>query len=66
MTVNLGFLDRSRCFLFQVAEWAPFQTHYFSGNLVVPRIELGTPGSVVRNSDHQTTEALLIQRHEYK
>jgi hypothetical protein len=24
------------------AEWTPFQTHYFSENLVVPGIELGT------------------------
>jgi hypothetical protein len=34
------------------AEWTPFQTHYFSENLVAPRIEPGTSGSVVRNSDH--------------
>jgi hypothetical protein len=24
------------------AEWTPFQTHYFSENLVAPGIELGT------------------------
>jgi hypothetical protein len=35
----------------------PFQTHYFSENLVAPGIEPGTSGSVARNSDHQTTEA---------
>jgi hypothetical protein len=41
----LGFLDRSRYFFFQVApphhedEWTPFQTHYFSENLVAPGIE---------------------------
>jgi hypothetical protein len=55
----LGFLDRSRYFFFQVApqlwvifvvlnctheaEWTPFQTHYFSENLVTPGIELGPP-----------------------
>jgi hypothetical protein len=45
---NLGFLDRSRYFFFQVApkfyseaEWTPFQTHYFSENLVAPGIEPG-------------------------
>jgi hypothetical protein len=30
----------------------PFQTHYFSENLVAPGMEPGTPGSVARNSDH--------------
>jgi hypothetical protein len=34
----LGFLDP--------------ETHYFSENLVVPGIEQGTYGSVVRNCDH--------------
>jgi hypothetical protein len=46
---NLGFLDRSRYFFFQVApllnctheaEWTLFQTHY-SENLVAPGIEPG-------------------------
>jgi hypothetical protein len=44
----LGFLDRSRYFFFQAApqcsheaEWAPFQTHYFSENLVAPGIAPG-------------------------
>jgi hypothetical protein len=45
----LGFLNRSRYFFFQVdpqlcthdAEWTPFQTHYFSENLVMPGIEPG-------------------------
>jgi hypothetical protein len=39
----LGFIDRRRYFFFQVvsqlqsqAEWTPFQTHYFSENLVAP------------------------------
>jgi hypothetical protein len=45
----LGFLDRGRYFFFQVllkctheAEWTPFQTHYFSENLVAPGIEPGS------------------------
>jgi hypothetical protein len=33
-------------------EWTPFQTPYFSENLVGPGIEPGTSGSVARNSDH--------------
>jgi hypothetical protein len=32
-------------------EWTPFQTHYFSENLVVPEIEPGLLGSVSVNSD---------------
>jgi hypothetical protein len=42
----LDFLDRSRYFSIKQllsctheAEWTPFQTHYFSENLVVPGIE---------------------------
>jgi hypothetical protein len=56
--VNLSSLDRSRYSLeiafnySHEAEWTPFQTHYFSENLVVPGIEPGTSGSVGRNSDH--------------
>jgi hypothetical protein len=40
---SLGFLDRSRYFFFLVAPqlYSPFQTHYFSENLVAPGIELG-------------------------
>jgi hypothetical protein len=34
------------------AEWTPFQTPYFSENLVGPRIEPETSGSVARNSEH--------------
>jgi hypothetical protein len=34
------------------ADWTPFQTHYFSENLIVLGIELGTFGSVARNSDY--------------
>jgi hypothetical protein len=59
MAVNFGFLDQSSYFPFKLllnypheAEWAPFQTHYFSENLVAPGIEPGTSGSVARNSDH--------------
>jgi hypothetical protein len=45
----LGFLDRSSYFFFfkyllictHEAVWTPFQTHYFSENLVVPGIEPG-------------------------
>jgi hypothetical protein len=44
----LGFLDRSRYFSIKKllnctheAEWTPFQTHYFSENLVAPVIEPG-------------------------
>jgi hypothetical protein len=45
---NLGFPDWSRYFSFKQllsciheAEWTPFQTHYFSENLVAPGIEPG-------------------------
>jgi hypothetical protein len=56
--VNLDFLDPEPLFFHlkllsypHQAEWTPFQTHYFSENLVVPGIELGTSGCVARNSD---------------
>jgi hypothetical protein len=35
------------------AEWTPFQTHYFSENLVAPEIDPGISGSVA------TTEAAV-------
>jgi hypothetical protein len=38
-------------------EWTPFQTHYFSENLIAPGIESG-PLSVAKNSDHWTTEVV--------
>jgi hypothetical protein len=38
---NIDFLGRSRYFLFHEAEWTPFQTHYFSENLVAPGIGPG-------------------------
>jgi hypothetical protein len=49
----LDFLDWSRYFSskYDEAQWTPFQTHYFSGNVVEPGIEPGTSGSVARNSD---------------
>jgi hypothetical protein len=57
--VNSVFLTAAATFSFkqllnypQEADWTPFQTHYFSENLVAPAIEPGTSGSVARNSDH--------------
>jgi hypothetical protein len=37
---------------------APSHTHYFSENLVAPGIEPESSGSVARNCDHKTTEAV--------
>jgi hypothetical protein len=65
----LGFLDRSRYFLFLVllnctheAEWTPFQTHYFSENLVAPGIESGPldlqPGTLTTRPQSYNTEDL--------
>jgi hypothetical protein len=61
------FLCRNRYYFFQVAsrctheaEWIPFHTRYFSENLVAPEIEPGTYVSVVKNSGHQTTEAVGV------
>jgi hypothetical protein len=34
------------------AEWTPFQTNYFTENVVAPEIEPGTSRFVARNSDH--------------
>jgi hypothetical protein len=57
--VNSVFLTEVATFSFKQllsypdeAEWTPFQTHYFSENLVALGIEPGTSGSVARNSDH--------------
>jgi hypothetical protein len=57
--VILGFLDPKPLLLnlssssvILEAEWTPFQTHYFSENLVAPGIESRISGSVARNSDH--------------
>jgi hypothetical protein len=59
MAVNLRFLYQSRYFSFKQlliypheAEWAPFQTHCYSENLVTPGMVPGTSGSVARNSNH--------------
>jgi hypothetical protein len=53
----LSFLDRSRYFSFKQllnypheAEWTPFQTHYYSENLIAPGIDPGTSDSVARIS----------------
>jgi hypothetical protein len=61
----LDFLDRNRYFssnwllnCTQEAEWIPFQTHYFSENLVASGIDSWTSGSAARNSDHWTKEAV--------
>jgi hypothetical protein len=63
--VNSVFLTRAATFSLKYllnyhheADWTPFQTHYFKENVVAPGIEPGTSGSVARNSDHQTTEAV--------
>jgi hypothetical protein len=40
-----------------MAEWTPFQNHYYSENLEAPEIEPGTSALASRNSDNQTTEA---------
>jgi hypothetical protein len=45
------------------AEWTPYQIHYFSENLIALRMELGTSGSVARNGDHETTEAVQRRLH---
>jgi hypothetical protein len=57
--VNSVFLTGAATFSFKYllnypheAEWTPFQTHYFTENLVAPKIEPGTSESVARNSDH--------------
>jgi hypothetical protein len=58
MPVNLDFLDpeallfhsSSSSVILNETEWTPFQTHYFSENLVAPWIEPEISGSVARNS----------------
>jgi hypothetical protein len=56
----LLFLSSSSSFIRTRAEWTPFQTHCYVENLVAPEIEPGTSRSVAKNSDHQTTEAVLF------
>jgi hypothetical protein len=46
------------------AEWTPFQTRYFSENVVAPGIEPGTSGFIAINSDHKTTE--VVCNHNYE
>jgi hypothetical protein len=40
-------------------EWIQFQKHYFSENLIAPRIEPGTSGSVAKNFEHYIIEAVM-------
>jgi hypothetical protein len=54
----LGFLDRNLYPFFQLAEWTPFQAHYFSENPVVPGIEPSTSGTLARSFEHLTTEEI--------
>ena len=68
---NLCFLDWSRYFLFKQllnwpheAEWTPFQTHYYSENLVAPGIEHETSVSVARNSTFQNRMGRRWGRNE--
>jgi hypothetical protein len=58
----LGFLDRRRYFSSKQllnctheAEWTPFQTHYFSENLLAPGIE---PGPLDLNYLNKAGEAI--------
>jgi hypothetical protein len=67
MVVNLGFLDRSRYFLFQVAPqlssrgWVdPVPDPLLLRNVEAPGIEPKASGSVARNSDHWTIETVRI------
>jgi hypothetical protein len=57
--VAATFLSCSSSFILTRAEWTPFQTHCYSENLVAPAIEPRTSGLAARNSDHQTTEAVM-------
>jgi hypothetical protein len=60
IAINFDFLDPEPL-LFHLSklltypletELTPFQTHYFSENLVAPGVGPGISGSVARNSDH--------------
>jgi hypothetical protein len=57
-TVAATLLSNSSSFILTRAEWNPFQTHCFSGNLLAPGIEPWTSGTAVRNPDHETTKML--------
>jgi hypothetical protein len=54
------FVSSSSSFILTRAEWTPFQTHCYAGNLIGPGIEPRTSGLAVRNSDHWTTEAVWL------
>jgi hypothetical protein len=66
MSIDLGFLDRNRCFSLKwllsyqhEAEWTLLQTHYFSENLVASEFKSMTSESVARNSlllDHRGSQ----------
>jgi hypothetical protein len=63
----LGILDKSCYFFFQVAPqlysqgWVvPVPDHYYSENLVVPRIKPGNFGSVAKNSEHYTFRSVAV------
>jgi hypothetical protein len=58
MALKLGCLDRSRYFSYkhvlsylQDGEQTPFQTRYFSENLIALGIERRTSGPAARNSE---------------
>jgi hypothetical protein len=53
-------LSSSSSLILTRAEWAPFQTHCCSENLVASAIEPGTSGLAARKSDHKTTEAVTL------
>jgi hypothetical protein len=69
---NLSFLDRG-CYVFfkerlnypHDADWTPFQTHDFSENVVAVGMEPRTSGSDVKNSDLQSTEAVIERTYFY-
>jgi hypothetical protein len=70
--VNLRFLDRSGYFSFKQlliyphnAEWTPFQTHCYSGNLVAPAIEPVTSGLAVRKSGWKGTNIQANRQKEW-
>jgi hypothetical protein len=56
------FLSSSSSFILTRAEWIPFETHCYSENFVTPEIEPGTSGLAARNSDHWTTEAVILMK----
>jgi hypothetical protein len=67
--VNLGSYTKATTISFKQllsypheAEWTPFESTYFSEYLVSLEIELRTFGSVTRNSDRQTTEAVCSEK----